>query len=152
MRLFKRRRNETVRGGKAPSIVTVLLRQHEILDAIADEIGRAHRNNCSVTVLCVVPQALRSKALQPMETALAADVVSAQLRFSDRMGSLSDGTLVIVLPEAPRDDAHVIASRIAAQLAMRGSGARWRVGTSAFPDDGVEPSTMVAAALQRAQS
>ena len=130
------------------------LNQQDILDRLEEEIFRADRFGRALVILCVVPQLVPGESPAAGEIAFARDVVAAQLRFSDRVGTLEDGTLVAVLPETEATSARVVAHRIAADLTVRSTGANrrnWLVGASTFPDDGSDPPAMVAAAMGRAQ-
>ncbi len=151
MPLFKRRGQGDEPSEPSPARV---LNLQEIFDRLEEEIFRADRYGRPLVVLCVVAQRIGDEAPPPAEAARAADVVDAQLRFSDRVGLLADGTIVVVLPETQADAARVVAHRIAADLAVRSAGAsrrNWLVGTSTFPDGGADPPTMVQSALDRAQ-
>jgi hypothetical protein len=154
MPLFKRRGREGGQGEESPQSVPRILNLQEIFDRLEEEIFRADRYARPLVVLCLAPQRIAGEAPQPGEIASAADFVSTALRFSDRVGVLTDGTIVAVLPETRPDVARVIAHRIAADLAVRspaGTRRNWLAGTSTFPDDGADPPAMVQAALGRAQ-
>ena len=153
MPLFKR--DAQKESGEQHSLASMrVLNQEGIFDRLEEEIFRAERYGRALMVLCVLPQRLPGEDPQPKETTLAADALSGRLRFSDRVGMLDDGTLVVLLPETSGDAARVVAHKIVADLAIRGSGlghAKWLVGTSTFPEDGTDPSSMVVAAFQRAK-
>lgn len=154
MPLFKRRGQEGKPGDEPPQGAPRILNLQEIFDRLEEEIFRADRYARPLVVLCIVPQRIVGEAPQPGEIASAADFVSTTLRFSDRVGVLTDGTIVAVLPETQLEVARVVAQRIAADLAVRSSaGTRrnWLAGTSTFPEDGADPPAMVQAALDRAQ-
>jgi hypothetical protein len=155
MPLFKRRDPAGRPEDELSPPATRVLGQQDILDRIEEEMFRAERYGRPLAVLCALPQRLPNEAPERQEMLRAADAVTAQLRFSDRVGTLEDGTLVAVLPETPADVARVISHRIVADLAIRGAGAshvKWFVGVSTYPDDGSDPPSMVVAALKRAQS
>jgi len=129
------------------------LEEQDILDRLEEEIFRADRYGRPLVVLCVVAQRVPGEALRPGETAFAVEAVSAQLRFSDRVGTLDDGTLVAMLPETDPAVARVIAHRVAADLAVCSVGANrrnWLTGTSMFPEDGADSLAMVQAVIDRA--
>jgi hypothetical protein len=152
MPLFKRRGHE--HQVDEPAGTSRVLTQREILDRLEEEIFLAERYGRSLAVLCVLPQLLPAEALDPVELATAADAVNARLRFSDRVGVLDEGTLVLVLPETSGDVARVIGQRIASDLGIRSAAAghrKWLAGTGTFPEDGADPPTIVVAALQRAR-
>jgi hypothetical protein len=154
MPLFKRRGREGEPGDEPPQGAPRIFNLQEIFDRLEEEIFRADRYARPLVVLCIVPQGVVGEVPQPGEIAAAADFVSTTLRFSDRVGVLTDGTIVAVLPETRPDVARVIAHRLAADLAVRspaGTRRNWLAGTSTFPDDGADPPAMVQAALDRAQ-
>ena len=151
MPLFKRHGSDDQSTGDASRVLS----ERAILDRIEEEIFRADRYGRPLVILCALPQRVPSEALPPKEMASATDAVIAQLRFSDRVGTLSDGTIVAVLPETSADVARAVAHRIATDLAIRSAGTnfrKWFVGTSTFPDDGGDPPAIVTAAIQRAES
>lgn len=154
MPLFKRHEREGEPGDEPPRSASRILNLQEIFDRLEEEIFRADRYARALVVLCIVPQRIAGEAPQPDEIGSAADFVSTTLRFSDRVGVLTDGTIVAVLPETQPEVARVIAQRMAADLGVRsptGSRRNWLAGTSTFPDDGADPPAMVQAALDRAQ-
>lgn len=154
MPLFKRRgRDEQPSDGPPPAAARILNLQ-EIFDRLEEEIFRAERYGRPLVVLCVLPQRTAGETLNPREITAAAEFVSSELRFSDRVGVLTDGAVVAVLPETQPEVARVVAHRLAADLAIRSAGGtrrNWLAGTSAFPDDGADPPAMVQAAIDRAQ-
>lgn len=153
MPLFKRHGGDG--DSKEPGdAASRILDEREIFERIEEELFRAERYGRPLVILCARPQLLPNEAIRPEEAAVAIEAVSAQLRFSDRVGTLLDGTIVAVLPETPVEVARVIAQRIAVDLTLRSAGVsqrKWLVGASSFPDDGNDPPSIVIAAMQRAQ-
>jgi GGDEF domain-containing protein len=155
MPLFKKRRNDDDdTPADAPGAADRLLDQTEILDRLEEEIFRADRYGRSLVVLCALPQLTTGEALGAAGIATAWEALSAQLRFSDRVGILNDGAFVAVLPETDAQSARVIAHRLAADLTVRSTGANrrnWLVGIGEWPVDGSDPPALVEAAMSRAQ-
>jgi len=152
MPLFKRRGRDEQDGGGQPPGAARILNLQGILDRIEEEIFRAERYGRPLVVLCFVPQRL-ADVPDKREIASAADFVSNELRFSDRVAVLTDGTIVAVLPETQPAVARVVAHRIAADLVVRSAGdthRNWLAGASTFPDDGANPPALVQAAIDRA--
>jgi hypothetical protein len=153
MPLFKRRGRDEQPGDGSPPAAARILNLQEIFDRLEEEIFRAGRYGRPLVVLCVVPQRMTGAVPDPQEIAAAAEFVSSELRFSDRVGVLTDGAVVAVLPETQPDVARVIAHRLAADLAVRSAGStrrNWLAGTSTFPEDGADPPAMVQAAIDHA--
>jgi hypothetical protein len=155
MPIFKRRdpsHDDSTPGDATPSRI---LAEREILDRIEEEIFRAARYGRPLVVLCARAQLLTNETLSAREAAAAAEVVGAQLRFSDRVGTLADGSVVAVLPETTMAVARAIAHRIAADLTTRSTATfarKWSVGASTYPDDGEDPPAIVMAAMTRASA
>ena len=153
MPLFKRRDSgdDAHESGEDSARV---LSERDILDRIEEEIFRAGRYDRPLVVLCVLRQRLGDELSTPAEMRHAVEAVSAQLRFSDRVGVLADGTIVAVLPETAGDMVRPVAHRVAADLSLRAgaTGSRkWLTGTATFPEDGADPPAIVTAAMQRAR-
>jgi hypothetical protein len=155
MPIFKRSDPSHHDGAAGDATPSRILAEREILDRIEEEIFRAARYSRPLVVLCARAQLLTNEALSAAEINGAAETVGAQLRFSDRVGTLADGSVVAVLPETTMAVARVIAHRIAADLTLRSSGSasrKWSVGASTYPDDGADPPAIVMAAMTRASA
>ena len=153
MPLFKRLGQNEEPDGPPPGGSPRVLNLQAIFDRLEEEIFRAERYARPLVCLCIVPQSLPGAPTQA-ELGSAAEFVSKELRFSDRVGVLTDGTIVAVLPETQPAVARVVGDRIAGDLVMRSTGTthrNWHAGTSAFPDDGADPPSLVQAAIDRAQ-
>lgn len=153
MPLFKRRGQNEEPDGAPPGDSARVLDLQDIFDRLEEEIFRAERYGRPLVCLCIVPQPPPGAPMQT-ELASAADFVSKELRFSDRVGVLTDGTIVAILPETQPAVARVVGDRIAGDLVMRSTGTthrNWHAGTSAFPGDGADPPSLVQAAIDRAQ-
>ena len=130
MPLFKRRGRDEQPGDDSPPAVARILNLQEIFDRLEEEIFRAERYARPLVVLCIVPQRL-GEAPDAREIAAAAAFVSSTLRFSDRVGVLTDGTIMALLPETQPEVAGVVAHRIAADLVVRsaaGTQRNWLAG------------------------
>ena len=152
--MFKRRGQNEEPDGAPPGGTARVLNLQDIFDRLEEEIFRAERYARPLVCLCIVPQSLPTGAPTQAEIASAAEFVITELRFSDRVGVLTDGIIVAVLPETQPAVARVVGHRIAGDLVTRSTGSthrNWLAGTSAFPDDGADPPSLVQAAIDRAQ-
>ncbi len=130
--------------------------EHDIFNRLEEEIARAERYGRYLSIICLLPQRLVVETPRPEEIDLAAEAVRDHLRFSDQIGRLGDGTIVVILPETQGDTARVTAHRMVADLAVRSRApgwghAKWLAGVSTVPDDGRDPPTLVTTALHRAE-
>ena len=89
------------RDDDPPQGVAPILNLQAIFDRLEEEIFRAERYSRPLAVLCIVPQRVVGEVPQPGEIASAADFVGSKLRFSDRVGVLTDGSILAILPETP---------------------------------------------------
>lgn len=73
------------------------------------ELGRADRDECEISLILAKPD-------HPMAAGDLADLLARSVRSSDYSATLSDGSVLVVLPATPRDTANHVARRLASVL------------------------------------
>jgi len=110
----------------------------ELEDRLDSEVDRAHRYHR--------PLALVMARFYGATDAITMHVerLGGHLRRMDLLAEYSADEIAIVLPEADRAAAEVVASRVA-----QAGGLKVHVGIAAFPADGASPGELVSAARER---
>ena len=110
----------------------------ELEDRLDSEVDRAHRYHR--------PLALVMARFYGAADAMTMHVerLGSHLRRMDLLAEYSADEIAIVLPEADRAAAEVVAARVA-----QAGGLKVHVGIAAFPSDGASPGELVSAARER---
>ncbi len=80
--------------------------------------------------------------------------IAAQLRDGDEAGAVRGGGYLVILPGSAFAQAQIVGHRLATEFTVRSAHVNrrnWRVGIAAFPEDGLAPETLVAAAIAAAK-
>jgi two-component system, NtrC family, response regulator AtoC len=110
----------------------------ELEDRLDTEVDRAHRYHRPLAIV----MARFNGGADAITTHI--ERLSAHLRRMDVLSEYSGDEIAIVLPEAERGAAEVVAGRV-----MQAGGLKVTVGIAVFPSDGSSPGELISAARDR---
>jgi len=128
-------KHDEPRAGEGPAApYGPVLQEGAVRRVLGDELARVHRYGRPLSVLRILGYLLPHEKLHPAEHALVRETLAAQLRNTDHVGVMSDGSYLAVLPETPEPAAEAVAQRVAAELSLRSASLNkrtWLVGVVA---------------------
>ncbi len=114
------------------------------------ELIRASRYDRPLSVLRVTAQLVPGDRLTEAEVVLVTGCIAQQLRDTDTVGVLGDGSYVAVLPETEVVAAQAAAQRLAVELTLRSGSVKyrnWLVGAASWSAELESAAAIVGGAL-----
>lgn len=111
---------------------------------LEEEVERAKRYGTPFSVALIRALGLHQEQDASLATEALREQVRSQLRRSDLLAYLKDGSLALLMPNTRRRSARMVTNRIVAALAE----AQPVVGLACYPEDGAQAETLLACARE----